>query len=352
MEVSPVPSASISQRSLRTVRRPRSLGGWTKIPTMLLLLGSVLLWAPRAGADSTRVRQARKLFRQAESAYRLGAYNQALEKFQGALELARRPSILLNIAQCHRHLGHADKALRFYRQYLSEWERFRPGIEAPYRTEVEGHIAKLTEQRREHGGAVVVGSAAGSGSEPGGPESIARAVEPAKLRLEGVLAGAEVTINGELTQRAQGGAIRLRLEPGEHLLVVSLSGYEPWQKELVLEPGENAHYLVPMTEAKPAGSTAWLVTGICTTTLAVAAEALAIVSTVLANDSFKGSKKFNSYKAMAITGHVLAGAFLVTSGISWYLYYRSTRQRPEQPRAAFGVVPRAGGFAAAVRLRF
>lgn len=320
---------------------------------MLLALGVVTLGVPRASADSARVRQARELFLQAESAYRLGAYNQALEQFESALELARRPSILLNIAQCHRQLGNADKALRFYGQYLSEWERFRPGIEAPYRREVEGHIARLTEEQGEDGGAEVVGSAVGAGSQAAETGSNARAAESARLDLEGVPPGAEVTINGEFVQQAKGRSIRLRLEPGEHLLLVSLAGYEPWQKEVALEPGENARYLVLMTEAKTSGSTAWLVTGICTTTLAVGAEVFAIVSTVLANGAFRGSKQFNSYKTMAITGHVLAGAFLITAGISWYLYYRSTLRRPnDEPKAAFGVVPHPDGLSAAMRFRF
>jgi hypothetical protein len=319
---------------------------------MLLVVGVAALWSPRVDADSASVRRAKQLFRQADSAYQLGAYNQALEKFEAALKLARRPSILLNIAQCHRQLGNANKALHFYQQYLSEWELVSPGVEVPYKREVEGHIAHLKAELGQDERAVVVGPGAGSGKNLTTPERQAQPGEAARLRLEGVPAGAEVMIDGELVQRARGGPVRLRLEPGEYALLVSLPGHEPWQREVMVEAGDDVRYLVAMTKAKSSGSTAWLVTGICTATLAVGAEIFAIISTVLANDSVRGSKKFDGYQAMAITGHVLAGTFLITSGISWWLYYRSTRPRPNEARAALGVAPRGDGFTAAVRVRF
>ena len=53
------------------------------------------------------------------------------------------------MAQCHRHLGHVEKALHFYQRYLNEWDRLRPDVEAPYRSEIEGHIAGLAEELRE-----------------------------------------------------------------------------------------------------------------------------------------------------------------------------------------------------------
>ena len=76
------------------------------------------------------------------------------------------------------------------------------------------------------------------------------------------------------------------------------------------------------------------------------------LATVIANDSSKGRGQSDRYTGMMIAGHALAGVLLITSGISWWLYYRSLRPRAEEPRTAFSVMPQRDGFALAMQLRF
>jgi tetratricopeptide (TPR) repeat protein len=105
----------------------------------------MLLSAPAQGAKPTAAekRKARVLFRKGQTHYRVGEFAEALDKFTSALKLVKRPSIILNIAQCHRQLKSADKALFFYKLYQTEWERTNPNRPSPYHNEVQGHITQL-----------------------------------------------------------------------------------------------------------------------------------------------------------------------------------------------------------------
>lgn len=98
--------------------------------------------APAQPAEDPLVR-ARSIFATGAELYRQGKYDQALEQFEAALKLARRPSILFNIAQCHRQLGHKQLALQRYEAHLAEWEKQNPGKPSPHREEIRGHIERL-----------------------------------------------------------------------------------------------------------------------------------------------------------------------------------------------------------------
>ncbi|HUB05999.1 MAG TPA: protein kinase [Myxococcales bacterium] len=64
-------------------------------------------------------RAARSRAEAAQIAYDVGHFGRALELFSLAYEFAPQPSLLFDIAQCHRQLGHAERALFFYRRYLA-----------------------------------------------------------------------------------------------------------------------------------------------------------------------------------------------------------------------------------------
>lgn len=87
--------------------------------------------------------RAKELFLQGETDYRLGKFKEALERFRAAARLTTRASIVLNIAQCYRQLKQTNQALFFYKLYLTQWDRERPGTPSPYTGEVSRHIADL-----------------------------------------------------------------------------------------------------------------------------------------------------------------------------------------------------------------
>ncbi|HUB06180.1 MAG TPA: tetratricopeptide repeat protein [Myxococcales bacterium] len=63
---------------------------------------------------------AQRLYDKASASYAAGHYERALRDFAAAYQLDPATSLLFNIAQCHRKLGHWKDALSYYRSYLSE----------------------------------------------------------------------------------------------------------------------------------------------------------------------------------------------------------------------------------------
>jgi hypothetical protein len=148
-----------------------------------LVLAALSLW-PSAATAEEALERAKQEFAQAETLYRLASFREALEHYRASYELSRRPGLLFNIAQCHRQLKDRERAVFYYRLYLSDWERQKPGTEPPYRKEVEEHIAKLSSPDEPP-------SAGGASTEriqpsprpvegPSRPSSASRRAEPAE----------------------------------------------------------------------------------------------------------------------------------------------------------------------------
>src|SRR5690348_4723538 len=78
----------------------------------------------RKAAAKTEAEKATVLFN-------LGRFAEALTGYERAYELFQAPGLLFNLGQCHRHLGHHDRAVFFFSGYLRE----KP--DAPNRVTVE-----------------------------------------------------------------------------------------------------------------------------------------------------------------------------------------------------------------------
>jgi hypothetical protein len=74
---------------------------------------------PPPGTGKPVLRAARKDADAARIAYDLGQFDKALHLYSDAYELAARPNLLFDIAQCHRQLGNAERALFFYQRFLA-----------------------------------------------------------------------------------------------------------------------------------------------------------------------------------------------------------------------------------------
>jgi hypothetical protein len=85
--------------------------------------------------------QARELYDQGARLFDLGAYEDAITKFEAAYALSGAPELLLNLAQAYRLWGpaHCAKALRLYRTYLDK----RP--DSPHRAEVLRRIEAMQQ---------------------------------------------------------------------------------------------------------------------------------------------------------------------------------------------------------------
>jgi tetratricopeptide (TPR) repeat protein len=71
--------------------------------------------APAMAAD---LEQGRAAFAEGQKAYLAGDYRGALTWFKNGYAQTQDPAFLLNMAQCHRSLGEASKALTMFRLYL------------------------------------------------------------------------------------------------------------------------------------------------------------------------------------------------------------------------------------------
>src|SRR5437899_3114539 len=86
----------------------------TRIPIAFLMVHSAPAW-PQADAGE----QIRVEIKSAQTAYDLGQFDEALNHFSEGYRLDPLPGILFNLAQCHRQLGHWERAAFFYRRFLA-----------------------------------------------------------------------------------------------------------------------------------------------------------------------------------------------------------------------------------------
>jgi iron complex outermembrane receptor protein len=71
-----------------------------------------------AGKADGQADRAKALFKAGRHAYDLGRFDEALRNYGEAYDLKPVPSILFNIAQCHRKLGDLDKAAFFFQRFV------------------------------------------------------------------------------------------------------------------------------------------------------------------------------------------------------------------------------------------
>jgi tetratricopeptide (TPR) repeat protein len=80
-------------------------------------LVAILVFGSAAHADREK---ARATYRLGIQHYNLAEYGAALESFKQAYREYEEPTLLFNIAQCHRQLGQKQEAVTFYKTYLRE----------------------------------------------------------------------------------------------------------------------------------------------------------------------------------------------------------------------------------------
>jgi tetratricopeptide (TPR) repeat protein len=105
-----------------------------------LMTGLMVLLAQAASAQAQPVtpeESARAHHEQGRLQFSLGRYETAISEFRKAYELRADPSFLFDIAEAYRSLGAPDRAVFFYRRYLTTHPN------PPNRPEVEAQIALI-----------------------------------------------------------------------------------------------------------------------------------------------------------------------------------------------------------------
>jgi len=103
------------------MKRPRVR--WHGPALAILVVASVMAQVRDAhaqGADDPAVAgKAAVHYEVAEKYYRIGEFAQALVAYGKAFELTRRPELNFNLAQCHRQLKQWERAVFFYKRFVS-----------------------------------------------------------------------------------------------------------------------------------------------------------------------------------------------------------------------------------------
>jgi len=185
----------------------------------VLALAGGLACAQLARADEA---EGRAHFGKAQTAYKLGQYEEAIREYEAAYRAMPEPAFLFNIAQAHRLQYSMDKKASHLHQALSVYKAYLRDVpKASNRAQVEKTVEELKTQ------------IAGLPPEPGpGPKAEAK---PGVLVLRGEnAAGAAVTLDGKAL-----GVMPLSAEvrAGAHQLQVKRPGYAVWSTVVTVADG-------------------------------------------------------------------------------------------------------------------
>jgi len=121
-----------------SIRSPSKLQFLLRAALVLVLsISSTNAWSD----DSTNA--ARRHFTRGQRAYNAGSYAEALGAFKQAYRRKPLPGFLFNLGQCHRKLGHDERALHYFSRYL------RAGAEGPNRNKAKRLVAVLKRKQRK-----------------------------------------------------------------------------------------------------------------------------------------------------------------------------------------------------------
>jgi hypothetical protein len=93
-----------------------------------------------AFADDAATEQARQHYQQAQQAYDIGHWDEAIAEYEKAYSFRHDPTFLYNMAQANRRKGDAQRALDLYKNYLVKVP------DSPQRAEIEDRIRVLQKQ--------------------------------------------------------------------------------------------------------------------------------------------------------------------------------------------------------------
>ena len=335
------------------------------MPLRLTVVLAITCAAAVAAADQDVAAKAKAAFMKAEVQYRLGNFNEALGLYQESLSLVRRPSVLFNIGQCYRQLKQPERALFYYKLFLADWDREHPGEPPPQLTEVQGHIAALTEQVREleRRKAALAEQQQREAQEQLRLQQEQQRLErlrlektrPAvtpmgRLRLEGLTAaGAAVVIDGvhKATTPVLGA---LELPAGRHTVRVAAAGFYSWTGEVQVTADHETQMAVELRPL-PRRNRLWLGSAITALVLVAGAETGAVLYTVAANGHYRDTPTFNHDARLARDWHIVAGCVGALAVTSFVLYLVSGR-KPRHAGPTVAILPGATGLHAAALVQF
>ena len=172
---------------------------------------------PSAAEPATeQVKVARKRFQEGVAAADARNYEAARLAFQQAYALKPHPSVLRNLGQAELKTGHHLDAARHLSTFIRDHLRHTGGRESAKKS--------LAEAETKIG----------------------------KLLLEVDVAGAEITVDGEISGRSPLGADPIYVEPGQRVVRVQKDGYDLYEQTQGFEPDRVIRLKVALRPTAPA----------------------------------------------------------------------------------------------------
>ncbi|MBU1220740.1 PEGA domain-containing protein [Myxococcota bacterium] len=140
-------------------------------------------------------------YEKAEKHYSVGEFDKALENYKKSFDMSDKPELLFNIAQCHRQLKQYEKAIFFYKLFLSRLPS------SGLKSEVEKHISDMQKAMT-----------------PGG--------KTARISIITDPPGADIFIDRFSGKPDGQSPSVIAVQPGPHLVVISKDGFVQVHKKL------------------------------------------------------------------------------------------------------------------------
>jgi tetratricopeptide (TPR) repeat protein len=343
----------------------------TRAPALSMVLALVVLSLSSVAladepSEDNKAR-ARELLQQGDVAYRLQHLEQALARYQEAYKLVEHPAVLFNVAQALRQLKHTDKALFYYKLFITDWQSRFPDKPVPYEQEVRIHIDALKGQSIKEAGLEAERKRKEAErkrkeeetEEARRKDAAARALAalraPVKVRLVGMRPGSALFVDGR-PWRQKGSAVRL--SPGRHRLRVEASGCRQWSEEIQVHPAEPRDLQVE--QAVIDVRTVLLVASASASAVAAGFLGVGVAYNLEHNRYIKGTVEADEAREMSIVGYAVAGgaaAMAVAGWTAYLLHRRSVNNLLDQgdapgDRHSLGIAPTPGGAALFGRVTF
>jgi hypothetical protein len=184
-----------------------ALARW--VPALYLLLLHPLALAPAGAQQEAPQAQpapadpAREHFRRGEAAYQKGSYALAITEWEAAYAADPRPRIQYNIYQAYERLGQLQEASAALQKYLSTADP-----DDPYYSDATARMAALQQRLQATG-----------------------------IRLIGGVDGASINVSGQDWGRLPR-PDRIPVQPGNHRVLIALTGYKDFVANVVVPPGQ------------------------------------------------------------------------------------------------------------------
>ena len=163
-----------------------------------------------ADPPNESLKTARRRFQEGVAAVDAGNYEAARVAFQQAYALKPHPSVLRNLGQAELRTGHYLEAARHLSTFLRE---------TTFGSAADREVVSKSLSQAE--------------------------AEVAKLLVDVDVAGADITVDGEVVGRSPT-PDPFYAEPGERMIRIQKDGYEPYVKSQVVEAGRTTHLKIAL----------------------------------------------------------------------------------------------------------